>query len=241
MPKNVNECPLNRYFAREVETGRSILERIRVSLKELIQICRGEKKMTNEARTLANNIHLGQVPKSWASFQNDDRLSCHEWMADLQRRVKQLNFICNCKKLAEFEIWLGGLFFPEAYLTATRQYTAQLLEVSLEDLQICCQIANPSENSFTIHSCFIEGGEWRDDCLSPSLQLRVELPKISLRWLPKKSDDHLSTVVSLEFPVYLNSQRRHMITSWRLEVPPGNVLPRDVWIQRSTAVIVWSK
>jgi dynein heavy chain 1, cytosolic len=31
-------------------------------------------------------------------------------------------------------MWLGGLFTPEAYLTATRQCAAQSLQVSLEEL-----------------------------------------------------------------------------------------------------------
>jgi dynein heavy chain 1 len=31
-------------------------------------------------------------------------------------------------------MWLGGLFTPEAYLTATRQCAAQSLHVSLEEL-----------------------------------------------------------------------------------------------------------
>ena len=31
-------------------------------------------------------------------------------------------------------MWLGGLFTPEAYLTATRQCAAQTLHVSLEEL-----------------------------------------------------------------------------------------------------------
>ena len=31
-------------------------------------------------------------------------------------------------------MWLGGLFTPEAYLTAIRQCTAQSLHVSLEEL-----------------------------------------------------------------------------------------------------------
>ena len=35
-----------------------------------------------------------------------------------------------------FSIWAGGLFFPEAFLTATRQTTAQKNEWSLEELVI---------------------------------------------------------------------------------------------------------
>ena len=47
------------------------------------------------------------------------------------------------------EIWLGGLFTPEAYLTATRQCAAQSLHVSLEELIMHVQMLNQSltENS----------------------------------------------------------------------------------------------
>ena len=34
------------------------------------------------------------------------------------------------------EIWLGGLFTPEAYITATRQYVAQANNWSLEELYL---------------------------------------------------------------------------------------------------------
>ena len=33
-------------------------------------------------------------------------------------------------------IWLGGLFTPEAYITATRQYVAQANNWSLEELYL---------------------------------------------------------------------------------------------------------
>jgi dynein heavy chain 1 len=33
-------------------------------------------------------------------------------------------------------VWLGGLFTPEAYITATRQYVAQANSWSLEELSI---------------------------------------------------------------------------------------------------------
>lgn len=43
-------------------------------------------------------------------------------------------------------MWLGGLFTPEAYLTATRQCTAQSLQVSLEELIMNVQMLDqPSQ------------------------------------------------------------------------------------------------
>lgn len=38
--------------------------------------------------------------------------------------------------LQTLHIWLGGLFTPEAYITATRQYVAQANNWSLEELYL---------------------------------------------------------------------------------------------------------
>jgi len=34
------------------------------------------------------------------------------------------------------QLWLGGMFIPEAYITATRQYVAQANSWSLEELSL---------------------------------------------------------------------------------------------------------
>ena len=39
-------------------------------------------------------------------------------------------------------IWLGGLFTPEAYITATRQYVAQANNWSLEELYLDVSSSN---------------------------------------------------------------------------------------------------
>jgi hypothetical protein len=41
-------------------------------------------------------------------------------------------------------LWLGGMFIPEAYITATRQYVAQANNWSLEELCLQVGILNPS-------------------------------------------------------------------------------------------------
>jgi dynein heavy chain 1 len=38
--------------------------------------------------------------------------------------------------LQNLNIWLGGLFIPEAYITATRQFVAQANNWSLEELYL---------------------------------------------------------------------------------------------------------
>jgi dynein heavy chain 1 len=44
-------------------------------------------------------------------------------------------------------MWLGGLFTPEAYLTATRQCAAQSLQVSLEELVMHVQMLDQSSQA----------------------------------------------------------------------------------------------
>ncbi len=39
-------------------------------------------------------------------------------------------------RLQNLHVWLGGLFIPEAYITATRQYVAQANSWSLEELYL---------------------------------------------------------------------------------------------------------
>jgi hypothetical protein len=56
-------------------------------------------------------------------------------------------------------MWLGGLFTPEAYLTATRQCAAQSLHVSLEELIMRVQMLDqPSQaNSNKENTFFVTG------------------------------------------------------------------------------------
>lgn len=49
-------------------------------------------------------------------------------------KYNQFDFIQN------LHVWLGGLFIPEAYITASRQYVAQANSWSLEELHLDVQV-----------------------------------------------------------------------------------------------------
>ena len=59
-----------------------------------------------------------------------------EWIADFARRLQQLTNIAGLDNLNNVEVWLGGLFFPEAYITASRQAVAHRKRWSLETLHL---------------------------------------------------------------------------------------------------------
>lgn len=63
-------------------------------------------------------------------------MAVSEWIANFTRRLSQLDTIAGLDNLNNVEVWLGGLFFPEAYITATRQAVAHRKRWSLETLQL---------------------------------------------------------------------------------------------------------
>ncbi|KAL3124139.1 hypothetical protein niasHT_004728 [Heterodera trifolii] len=52
--------------------------------------------------------------------------------ADFVQRMEQLKRLSLLENLRFEEVWLGGMFFPEAYITSTRQLIAQTNRWSLE-------------------------------------------------------------------------------------------------------------
>jgi dynein heavy chain 1 len=53
--------PLARFFAREAVTGVELLKRIRQDLADLVQVCSGVLKQTNELRTLMSDLNKGET------------------------------------------------------------------------------------------------------------------------------------------------------------------------------------
>jgi len=63
-------------------------------------------------------------------------MSVSQWIPNLSRRLTQLEKISQLNSFADTEVWLGGLFYPEAYVTATRQAVAHRKKWSLETLDL---------------------------------------------------------------------------------------------------------
>lgn len=58
------------------------------------------------------------------------------WIPNLSQRLAQLEKVAQLGSFTGLTVWLGGLFFPEAYITATRQAVAHRMSWSLETLDL---------------------------------------------------------------------------------------------------------
>lgn len=54
-----HQDPLFRFFEREVKMGGKMLQDVRQDLSDVVQVCQGKKKQTNNLRTLISDLVKG--------------------------------------------------------------------------------------------------------------------------------------------------------------------------------------
>ena len=238
--------PLYRYFEREVNSGAKLLRRVRTDLSDVILICKGEKKQTNYHRTMVSNLVKGMIPDLWLTYTVPKGATVSHWVTDLAHRMKQLKEISQCVaqfgagELKNITVWLGGLFNPEAYITATRQCIAQANSWSLEELKMHVTVADDEnatgQGGFNIRGLKLQGGECRNNILHLSTQIINELPLTTLWWVRDGEDKQPPPNANLiTLPVYLDSTRTVMLFTIDLYAGPG--LSTHSFYERGVAVI----
>ena len=236
-----NNDPIYRFLLREVAVASKLLNKVRDDLNQLILMSKGESKSTNELRDIAKNIFNDSVPKVWQIYSTLE-LNVTEWILDLKNRINQLNKITLAKDYGRSGLWLGGLIFPEAYLTATRQSVAQELKVSLDELMLSVElvknITSIDNTCFVLKGLCIEGAEWNyeQNKLIMTDSLFSQLPPFLLKWSVKKNSN-LSNIFPI--PVYLNTMRKNLLFS--VFIKNESVLSDSDWYQRGIALISWNK
>ena len=236
-----NNDPIYRFLLREVAVASKLLNKVRDDLNQLILMSKGESKSTNESRDIAKNIFNDSVPKVWQIYSTLE-LNVTEWILDLKNRINQLNKITQAKDYGRSGLWLGGLIFPEAYLTATRQSVAQELKVSLDELMLSVElvknITSIDNTCFVLKGLCIEGAEWNyeQNKLIMTDSLFSQLPPFLLKWSVKKNSN-LSNIFPI--PVYLNTMRKNLLFS--VFIKNESILSDSDWYQRGIALISWNK
>jgi dynein heavy chain 1, cytosolic len=167
-----NQDPMYRLFFREGSVGRKLLTQVRKDLADVVKVCEGGLKQTNHLRTLISCLtkgtstsastgfvielpFSGTIPTHWRRYKVTKTMAVNEWIPNLARRLAQLNDIAGLDNLTNVEVWLGGLFFPEAYITATRQAVAHRKRWSLETLNMRLDIEKVNDpGAFIVNGKF---------------------------------------------------------------------------------------
>jgi len=135
-------------------------------------------------------------------------MSVSEWIPNLARRLAQLDYISGLDNLNNIEVWLGGLFYPEAYITATRQAVAHRKKWSLETLHLQLDLEKVNDpEAFIIDGLVLEGASWAIDELELNQGESVRLGPSQIRWVQSNE----ASKGSVNLPVYLNSDRSDVL------------------------------
>jgi len=269
-----DSLPLERWLARELLRGRTAVALVRGELAELGAYCRGEVKATNQQRALLQRLRRGAVPEHWRAHFGSSVVTLGDWVTDLVARAgaMQTRYALllpdsasasagagkgasagvaeALEAFSRTSFWAGGMFTPEAFVTATRQQTAQVNGWSLEDVELELLLDEPSTSASSmpdtlLHGVTLEGAHWDGRTLSLSDQLVCPLPTCRLRWSLKPGRGPSTSAPTspapasasrVSLPLYLTSLRASLMGEVRLCVP--STLPATVWAQRGVAVVL---
>jgi dynein heavy chain 1 len=193
--------PLFRFFEREVRLASTILAKVRADLSDISEICRGNRKQTNQHREIGQQLLKGVVPTAWRRFTAPASATVSLWILNFALRLKQMQEVLQVagksgpSSLRTLDYWIGGLFNPEAFITATRQCVAQANFWSLEDLRLRLSTdgdgANNAGLSFGIRQLRLFGAQLSDshNALRLSRSSLTELPQVRLYWQLKKTKE----------------------------------------------------
>ncbi|KAG9023665.1 hypothetical protein FRB95_012647 [Tulasnella sp. JGI-2019a] len=203
--------PLHRFFSREGGIGRKLLTQVQRDLSDVIKVCGGGLKQTNHLRTLMSSLAKGTIPQHWNQYKVNRGMSVAQWLPNFALRLGQLERVSQLMSLDGVEVWLGGLFFPEAYVTATRQSVAHRNSWSLETLYLNLDLeASSGSAGFTIEGLGLEGASWSEQQLAINDGQSIRLPPCQIRWVQQVPDGETSTSL-VNLPVYLNTDRSDVL------------------------------
>jgi dynein heavy chain 1, cytosolic len=231
--------PLFRFLEREMQIANKLLKVVRNDLMQLKEMIAGTVKFTNSIRQIAQDLHTDTVPKSWKLYPIAP-VTVAEWLLDFKARLNQLTTLTEetTKSPSNFGkkgVWLGGFFFPEAFMTATRQATSQRHKWSLDELTLEIKIGSQAdEDSFVVNGLRIEGASWTKDELEFTDELSIDLALTTIKWI--KGEVTGNNLIKL--PVYLNSLRNKLLFS--VKILGGKHKP-NTWYQRGVAITSWNK
>ncbi|SJL06320.1 related to Cytoplasmic dynein 1 heavy chain 1 [Armillaria ostoyae] len=216
---NDNQDPLYRLFSREGDIGRRLLTQVRRDLTDVVKVCQGELKQTNHLRSLMSSLTKATIPNHWRQYKVPKAMAASGWIANFARRLNQLDSVAELQNLNDVEVWLGGLFFPEAYITATRQAVAHRKRWSLETLSLRLDIEKVTDpEAFIVDGLALEGASWAIDKLVLNDGEVVRLNASQIRWV-QSDDSSRQNLVNL--PVYLNGDRSDVMFTVDLPFDPS--------------------
>ena len=228
---------LQRCIAREILVGVEFLDEVMKDLGEVFIYCMGGKKLTQRVKMLVDSISSGVTPKGWTElFEGGGNIVAEKWVDNFKMRIEQLKSFVEGggRGLEKMNFWVGGLFHPGSFVTATRQFIARKGNWSIDELDLVLVVGGKRGGEvFNVVGLGMEGGKLSDDGKEIEVSNNVidKLSTCGFEWVVSgKGKD----VGGMSLPVYLsNADREKIVVSVKFLGGGERV---DFWLQRGLAL-----
>merc|ERR1719215_969115 len=100
-----------------------LISKLKSQLPVFRKALKGMVAMTEDLEMIGKGLYMNIVPDGWAAVSFLSLKPLTAWMKDLNARVSFMqDWVDNDNPIA---FWISGLFFPQAFLTATLQNYAR--------------------------------------------------------------------------------------------------------------------
>jgi len=124
---------MNTVLVHEVGRYNTLLKTMINDLKLFMDANRGRIVMNEELEKMGNKMNNNEVPLNWTEEYGCGFLSIKplsNWMNDLNLRVE---FLRKWERNGTpYCFWMSGFFFPQAFLTGTKQNYARKYKISID-------------------------------------------------------------------------------------------------------------
>jgi dynein heavy chain 1 len=238
--------PVCQALRREVKVAMTLTNMVKKDIRDIVEICNGTLKPTNHHRNVMQVFSKEGVPSHWKLYSTPASMGLTAWIQDFANRLRRLEEFASQspRNYRSYEIHLGSLFFPEAFITASRQSVARELRYPLEQLEVSLEIggaAKAGEISFNVVGLCLEAACFQNGQFKlVKNQMRSPLPSCRIVWRKKDTAEANTTKKNeLLFALYLNSARSDVLCVSHFPVDPAT--PTHLWYQSGVCMVAWSE
>ena len=132
--------PLHAVLQAECRRYSHLLDHIASSLTTLREALSGHSVVSPALETLSSSLYRSHLPATWKAHSYPSLRTLSGYIDDLRRRCDHLREavtgggLAVAKEGGSRRVWLGGLFAPQAFLSALRQEHARLRGVMIDSV-----------------------------------------------------------------------------------------------------------
>jgi len=237
-------------FHQEMLRYNKMLDSIRTRLTNLNNALKGKAGMTKEQEEICRCLSNNETPQNLARRIFTSVKPFNRLMAELTERVNSIKARYESDVLPAV-IWLPGLFFPQALLSAVQQDYSAKHQIPLHHVTLTYHVIDDdkspdvAEDGVYISGLYLEGARW--DKTSKTLEdptptvLHNKMPVIWIK--PMKSSEVPAASESYATPLYRVSSRKGVLsttghsTNFITMVNLPTKQPASHWVRRGVAML----